>query len=203
MDTIDRPDSNVPARFPTDSSRLPAPIPMIAHDLAIASTPPSKVSPQVILRGLSRHWWRILLISMVVYAPLAYGIWAIVEPTFEAVSVLRIEPVTPELFGPGGLGRGAGDQKDVMPYLLTQIEIIKSDTVLQDAITNPTVLHLERIKRSEDPLTDCQDDLAVNIVASNTYLIRVALESRVASEAAAIVNAVVDAYLKQHSEYHQ
>src|SRR5438034_1306269 len=88
MDTIDRPDSNVPARFPADSSRLPAPIPAIARDLAIASTPPSKVSPQVILRGLSRHWWRILLISMAVYAPLAYGIWMIVEPTYEAFSVL-------------------------------------------------------------------------------------------------------------------
>src|SRR5438067_13237656 len=106
MDTIDSSASNVPARFPADSSRLPAPIPAVARDLAIAPASPSPINAQVLLRGFSRHWWRILLISLAVYAPLAYVIWTMVEPTYEAVSVLRIEPAQPELFGPGGLGRG-------------------------------------------------------------------------------------------------
>ncbi len=37
----------------------------------------------------------------------------------------------------------------------------------------------------------------------NTFLIRVALASRDPEEAALIVNAVVDAYLEQHGEYHR
>jgi hypothetical protein len=62
MDTIDRPDSNVPARYPGDSSRVPAPIFAPTRDLAVApqsSTP--QVTPRILIRGLSRHWWRIIL----------------------------------------------------------------------------------------------------------------------------------------------
>ena len=40
----------------------------------------------------------------------------------------------------------------------------------------------------------------VEIVGENTYLIQVALASRDPDEAAAIVNAVVEAYLDQHTE---
>ena len=31
-----------------------------------------QINPQVILRGLGRHWWRILLLWLVVSTPLAY-----------------------------------------------------------------------------------------------------------------------------------
>src|SRR5205807_5078264 len=138
MDSIDRSDSNVPARFPADSPRTPAPIAAIPRDLALTpTTTPLQVNPQVILRGISRHWWRILLLWLVVSAPLAYLIYALVEPTYEAFSVLRIEPAQPELFSPGGLGRGIDDLKSVQPYLQTQVEIIKSDPLLEKAITKP------------------------------------------------------------------
>jgi capsular exopolysaccharide synthesis family protein len=203
MDTIDRFDSNVPARLPADSSRAPAPIPAQSRDLAIAPSPPAQVNPRVLLRGLSRHWWRILLLWLVVSTPLAYLIYELVEPTFQAVSVLRIEPDVLHLFNTGESRGGGGDMRGIQPYLLTQVEIIKSDTVLEDAITSPNVVNLPRIKNSEDPKTDLRDDMVVEIVSKGTYLIRVALESRIPSDAAAIVNAVVASYLKQHNEYHR
>src|SRR4051794_13815382 len=148
MDTIDRPDSNLPARLPADSSRAPAPLPAIARDLAPAPTPPSNVSPQVILRGLSRHWRRILLISLALYAPLAYAIWTIIEPTYEAVSVLRVQPAQPEPYGPSGLGHGMGELGSISSYLQTQVELVKSDSVLDNAITNPAVTNFPLIKDS-------------------------------------------------------
>src|SRR5437868_5606657 len=117
MDTLDRSDSNVPARFPADSSRLPTPIPAVARDLAIAPISPSPINVRVVVRGLSRHWWRILLIWLVVSTPLAYLIYELVEPRFEAVSVLRIEPAQPDILGPG-LRSGFGDVS-VQSYLQT------------------------------------------------------------------------------------
>jgi polysaccharide biosynthesis transport protein len=152
-----------------------------------------------IIWRLARHWWRILLLWLVVSAPLAYLIFELVEPTFQAVSVLRIEPTPAQIFGNGDWRGDRGSQT----YLQTQVEIIKSDSVLEDAITNPRVVNLPRIKNSEDPKTELKGDLGVGIVGSGTYLIRIALESKIPSDAAAIVNAVVDAYLKQHSRYHQ
>ena len=40
-------------------------------------------------------------------------------------------------------------------------------------------------------------------IVGDTYLIEVALTSRNPDEAAAIVNAVVEAYMDQHTRYHQ
>src|SRR5262245_16646862 len=130
MDTIDRSDSNVPARFPTDSSRVPAPIPPISHDPALARPSPPQVSPRVILRGLKRHGWRILLFSLLLYTPLAYLIFRFVKPTYEAFSLLEVEP-TAELLNPR---RETPDQRSAMPYLQTQVELITSDPVLDEAI---------------------------------------------------------------------
>ena len=44
--------------------------------------------------------------------------------------------------------------------------------------------------------------MRVEIIGENTYLIEVALTAKDPSQAAAIVNAVVDAYIEQHNRYH-
>ena len=101
MDTIDRPDSNVPARYPGDSSRVPAPIAAMPRDLASRpSRSAPQITPRILLRGLSRHWWRIMLFWLVISTPLAYLIYALVEPTFEAVSLLRVEPTQMDIYNP-------------------------------------------------------------------------------------------------------
>ena len=61
---------------------------------------------------------------------------------------------------------------------------------------------LTMIAKSKDPKADLRKEMAVEIL-KNTFLIRVALESRDPEEAALIVNAVVESYLDQHSEYHR
>src|ERR1700756_4296829 len=98
MDTIDRPDSNVPARYPADSPRMPAAIAATSRDLAVASPAPSQVTPRVIPRGLSRHWWRVMLFWRVCPPPRPCLISALVEPTYEASSLLRAEPSTIDIY---------------------------------------------------------------------------------------------------------
>ena len=41
-------------------------------------------------RGLARNWWRILLLWLVVSSLLAYTVYRLVEPTYQAYSLLRI-----------------------------------------------------------------------------------------------------------------
>ena len=103
MDTIDRSNTNLPARFPGASLPYGDLTPGLPSDQAAA--PALQINPRVILRVLGRHWWRILALWLVVSAPLAFLIYMVIQPTYEAVSLLRIEPATPDVFGP--LNRGA------------------------------------------------------------------------------------------------
>ena len=197
MDTIDRSDSNVPARFPSDSFRAPVPYSPPSQDLASVSTP--QINPRVILRGLSRHWWKILLLWLVISAPLGYAILSSYEPTFEAFSLLQVEPTQPQLFGPLHPGVDLAQ-----PYIQSQVHLMTSDKVLDAAISqNPHLAGLPMIQHSMDPKADLRKAINVEIVDGNTYLIRVALSSRNPAEAAEIVNAVVATYLEQHGEYHR
>jgi hypothetical protein len=129
-------------------------------------------------------------------------LFALFGPTYEAVSVLRVEPTKPRLFD-GPLREEFTDRRRVQPYLLTQINLIKSNQVLEAAVAYPTVLNFPMIKNSIDPKADLRENLTVEIVEKDTYLIRVALESSDPAEAAAIINAVVRSYLDQHNRFHQ
>jgi uncharacterized protein involved in exopolysaccharide biosynthesis len=81
--------------------------------------------------------------------------------------------------------------------------LLTSDRVLDAALARPAIGNLAMIRSSRDPKGDLRQSLRVDIIGSNTSLIEVALGSRDPDEAAAIVNAVVEAYLEQHNRYQQ
>jgi polysaccharide biosynthesis transport protein len=155
-----------------------------------------------ILGRLAGHWWEILLLWLVVSTPLAYVIYLLIEPTYEAFSLLQVEPTKEMLFTISS--QNLADMRAYEPYLLTQVRLITSDRVLDAALsTDPRIAKLPMIKQSEDPKADLREQMVVGIVDENTYLIRVALASTDPEEAAMIVNAVVDAYMQMHTAYHR
>jgi succinoglycan biosynthesis transport protein ExoP len=204
MDTMDRSDSNVPARFPADSFRAPAQIYASPTDPASAAT--VQITPQVLLRGLSRHWWRILLLWVVVSTPLAYLIYSLIRPSYEAFSMLQVQPTQGVLFNP--MIPDSTERAIALPYLETQVNLITSNMVLDSALARPASANAVAISRqpmianSKDPKSDLRKEMVVEIL-KNTFLIRVSLLSPDPEEAAAIVNAVVDSYLEQHGDYHR
>ena len=124
-------------------------------------------------------------------SPLVYLIYRLVEPTYQAYSLLRIESNQPELFGPSLLARDEGGATP--SYLQTQLTSITNDPVLDRAIAESTISKLPMIKDSTDPKADLRKKLDLQIIP-NTHWMRVALESTDPKEAAEIVNAVVDAF---------
>ena len=126
-------------------------------------------------------------------------IWLFIQPTYEAFSLLRVEPSTLNLFAPSN---NQDNTTTHLPYLQTQVQLIKSDQVLGMAVANSKVASLPSIKQSNDAKYDLNKDLIVEHV-QDAYLIRVALESKIPSEAATIVDAVVDAYKKHTEQYAQ
>jgi polysaccharide biosynthesis transport protein len=201
MDTLDRPDANLPARLQPGSSRLPAQIPMASRELT-AAAPPSPINSRLLLRGLVRNWWRILLLWLVVSIPGVYLIYLLIEPTYDASSTLRIEP-SPELFGASARGNTA----DFGQYLETQRALILSNRVLEPAVAKVTQspgypAKFPVIRDSTDPKADVRRRLGVGIVP-NTYMVQVSFSSPNAIEAAEVVNQVVSAFEQENRLYNE
>lgn len=198
MDSVDRSASKLPAQLPAALS--PALVSGSSLHRELALTPASQVNAHVILRGLIRHWWRILLVWVIIFSPIGYLIYTHIEPTFEAFSLLQVEPVQPDLFGQ--LRGSSAEPRNVEPYLQTQVNLITSDAVLREAVAHPLVVNFSTIRGSDDAKSDLRKQLIVEIM-QNAYHIRVALESARPDEAATIVRAVVDSYLAHHASYTQ
>jgi uncharacterized protein involved in exopolysaccharide biosynthesis len=199
LDANDRSDPHEHGSTPGDPFRHPDWVP--GSDPDLGNTPAPRIGRGRIIRGLASQWWRILLVWLLVATPVAYLIYRFVDPTYEAASLLRAEPSAIDRYNPGQ--RGISSPGEVRPYLETQIRSLTSDRVLDAAIARPSISNLPMIRSSKDPKAAIRQELKVDIVGKNTHLIEVALSSRDPDEAAAIVNAVVDAYLDQHNRYQQ
>ena len=103
--------------------------------------------------------------------------------------MIKVESNQPELFDHSIMGRD-GPQPS---YLQDAIESIKSNPVLELALTDSSVSSLSMLKDSPDPKEELRKNLSV-LIMPNTHWIRVSIESKKNKDAADIVNAVVGAY---------
>lgn len=145
-----------------------------------------------VFRRITRNWASILLLWVVISSALAYGIYRVVEPTYRATAMVKVESNLPDLFGPSLELSGRGTQPT---YLLTEIETMKSNPVLELALTrnNPSIINYSLLRQSKDPKNDLRMLLAFDVVP-NTHWIRVAVETTAPDEARDYVNAVINAY---------
>ena len=150
-----------------------------------------------LLGRLARRWWQILGLWLVVFLPIAFCVWALVKPTYVASSIVRIEPALRDVFGP--MRQDYDDPKNDA-FLKTQVSLITSDKVLNPVLADALVVNLPVIKDSIDPRTDLREGLQVEII-KDTNLIRVSLELPDPREAKTIVEAVVQSYMRENSEY--
>jgi hypothetical protein len=151
-----------------------------------------------ILRRLIRRGLQILALWLLLFAAMVYLIYRYVPQTYEAFSLLKVEPDAPRLYG--RLDSDFGDHRGIGPYLETQVQLMTSGRVLKEVVNNPYIRSIPLIQDSKDPEADLRKKIAVEIV-DEAFLIRVALELPDADEAAKIVNAVVDSYLEYTKDY--
>lgn len=192
MDTFDSHRSTVPAR-------LPGPRPGSSALRTTAGLPgganaPSPLSVRVVMRGARRYWWLVLMLWLVGSAAIGAGVYLNVKPSYLASSLLRVDPTVSDLYGV----RGSGESID--PFLQTQVQLITSPNVLTTAGHNPKAEALPRIKTAGDVVQELKKAITVSVVPS-TYLIEVSMRSPNASEAATLVNAVVESFIEANGEW--
>jgi hypothetical protein len=196
MNSDDGSRSNVPGGSPPQTSPHPDPDPLFSD--ARAAKYGAVASPPGLLRRTAGHWPKILFLWLAVSTPIIFGIYRWVEPTYEAVSTLLVEPLQTNMYE--AIRHEHVEYGTDLPYLRTQANLLVSDQVLNDAIVDASVVNLPVITKSKDANADLKKDLSVKII-DEAYLIRVGLELPDGDQAAKIVNAVVSSYLKYHTEY--
>jgi capsular polysaccharide biosynthesis protein len=194
MDNAKGRDFNVADAYTPPTSPLPEADLHFSRDRS--TTKGSGFKPRGVLRRLAGRWWQLLLLWLLVSAPIAFSIFKFIEPTYEASSLLHIEPLAPELFTANRLG-----ERQDANYLKTEVTVLASDKMLESVVANAVVVNLPMIKKSVDPKKDLREKLKVEII-DNTNLIRVSLELPNRDDAITIVQAVIDAYKARYAGKH-
>ena len=103
MDSKDRLDPKVPA-VQTRVAGRPALLEsaLLARPAAQAAEPVRSYNlMRTLLRAVSRHWWQILTLWVIGTGGLCYLIATRVKPSYQAFSMLRVEPPKGEIFNSG------------------------------------------------------------------------------------------------------
>jgi capsular exopolysaccharide synthesis family protein len=154
-----------------------------------------KVSLRLVWRAVRRHWWQAFLLWLSGSSALMALAYHKVKPTYDARARVRVEPGEQSLITKEGKTR-AGDFTE---FQQTQVASVTSPSVLGMALAaHPELHNLPRLRRADDPEVELRLALQVTIVP-RTNLVEVSMASESPTESAAIVSAVVDAYLKNAS----
>src|ERR1700722_2526362 len=193
MSHTDRNSRSIPAR-PSDliPASAPSTSPSGVDDSSFEPQSQSahKLSARLVWRAFRRHWWQALLFWMAGSAALMALAYNRVKPSYDAFSTIKVDP------GDRGLFRETSSTVDFEVFKETQVKRVTNPNVIATALaTHPELLHLPRLALAPDPEVEIRKSLAVMIIPK-TNLIQVSMSSESASEAAQIVNAVIEAYLK-------
>lgn len=196
------PDASLPDGPPSDwpppsfaAGYRPAPEPDDdPADASAAGPARPKISAGLVWRACRRHWWQVGLLWAIGSAALMSLAYYVVKPTYDAVAQVQVEPGEQSLYA----------SKNITPlefaeFKETQVATVASPVVLSLALTeHPELFQLPKLQRAEDAEAEVRRALRVMILPK-TNLIELSMSSQSPTEAAVIVNAVLDAYLKNAS----
>jgi succinoglycan biosynthesis transport protein ExoP len=189
MDTpgpLDPPQHLVPARIQAGAP----PIARASASPAAADEPGPAVSLRVVVRALTRHWWQILAIWGVLSAASLYAVDKLVSPNYRAFGLLQVEP------DPGSnFLSGLRATENFEGYMETQVNLLMAPDVLLLASLEPKIAAISRIRLAKDPVEEISRIVRA-AVRPKTRLIEVSATTKNGDESAALVNSVIDQYLK-------
>ncbi len=192
MSQEDRRPRSIPARASDLIPAAPSPAPP-RFDKSTpmgAATPARKVSARLVWRAFRRHWWQSLLLWLVGTSGLMTLAYRYVKPTYDAFSTIKVDP------GDRGLFRENSAAVDFEVFKETQVKRVTNPNVIATALAaHPDLLALPRLARAQDAEAEIRKSLVVGVIP-RTNLIQVSMSSESAEEAASIVNAMIEAYLK-------
>lgn len=191
MDTPERPDRSLPAPWaPAAAAPAPYLAPPVWDEVPDPDAPAAKrLTPRVVIRAIRRFWWQIALLGLGLTLAAEALVYSKVKPTFSASAWLEVKPTSQTPLG-GGVGN-----TNLTQFMETQVQLVTSPDVLGQVVQNKKLAGLPVLATAREPETAVRDAVRVAI-PRGTNLILITMSSTRADEAARIVGAVTDAYLK-------
>ena len=143
-----------------------------------------------------RRWTVLSTVVLCLGAALIYVVKA--TPRYTSTSQLNVEQSGPQILGDGA----ALSAKPNDSYLYTQAALLKSTAILEEAAKVEGFAHMKTFARVPNPIATLKKELIVT-VGKQDDLINIAFESPYAEEAARLVNAVVEEYVRHHASKKQ
>jgi succinoglycan biosynthesis transport protein ExoP len=192
MSRADRRPGSIPARS-TDLIPVPPPTAMPRHERPVPTglaTPARRLTARLAWRAVRRHWWQALVLWAAGTSGLVALAYLKVKPSYDAFSTIKVDP------GDRGLFRENSAAVDFEVFKETQVKRVTNPNVIATALAaHPDLLGLPRLAKAQDAEAEIRKSLVVGVVP-RTNLIQVSMASESAEEAASIVNAMIEAYLK-------
>ena len=165
--------------------------PTVAQNLEL---PPDATSaPSSLFQVIWRHAW--IVIGCTVLALVAGFIYlAKVTPTYTSKSRVYVEQSGPKIMGDLEQGVMTGGRN----YLYTQMELMKATPILSEAIKELDPRRMGTFSNVDNPLLYLKNGLDTS-VGKKDDIISISIDSAYPTEAAQIVNTVVDAYMTFHA----
>ncbi|MBW3596415.1 MAG: polysaccharide biosynthesis tyrosine autokinase [Planctomycetes bacterium] len=140
-----------------------------------------------LLHMVGRWWAPAAVLGLLLGAGGAALVWYLFEPKYEAIAWLKVDARPTHL-----AFEESRQQAD--PFLLTQMEIIRSPLILDAAVQRREFLLLPGMQEKPAPAEWLARKIGVRQVGQSE-LLQVSLEHPRPATSAAVVNAVVDSYL--------
>ncbi|MCR4413434.1 MAG: AAA family ATPase [Thermoguttaceae bacterium] len=169
-------------------AETPRPVPLSLDPMA---TPPGGGFSSY-LHAFRRRWLSAILLGLLVGGVGAPAVWFTYRPVYTAVASFHVASTLAPIL-PDGAERTA-TAFDI--YKNTQIQYVKSRWVLTAALRKPGLSDFSVFQGELDPV----DWLARNVTANfpgNAEIMTISLKAENPQEAATLVNAVVDAFMKE------
>lgn len=138
-----------------------------------------------------RRWPAVIFFGLITAAVCAGAAWFLVVPRYSATALIRVSAANQAV-----LFQSSGDARSFDVYKSTQLEYLRSRFVLVSALRRPEVARLASIQNEPDPVRWVSERLSVRY-PGNAELMQVSVTSEKGDEAAALVNAIVDAYMEE------
>jgi len=166
----------------------------VEQDESYAETPPAAgMVSESLVQIIWRSRWIVLLAAVVVLTA-AFVYLAKATPVFTSTSRIYVEQSGPRI-----LTEAEGVMTQSKNYLYTQAELLKSTPILSSALENPGIRQMKIFDRIDNPVVYLKKK-ALNVsVGKKDDIISVSSDSPEPTEAAQLVNAVVDSYVTYHS----
>src|SRR5262245_10666813 len=191
MSVVVSPDS-APAGPPASSLIEGSPPVPAAWSRHITATPTrSKHSAATLLHALRRRWIRGLCVGLAGAVAAIGAMWCLSPPKYQAQALLHVASCTSQ--GVSGSQSGCETSEQFAAYKATQTTLLQSRPVLDAALKQP--FHY-LAQQYDDPVESLDNNLHVDTLPGSDIL-RVTYANENPEWAATILNAVIEAYLKE------